>query len=310
MLIAAYAIGAAHGYLYIRGEYPRAHQVLQQAIDSAREAGYLGDDILGSGMDFTVELRKGAGAYICGEETALFESIEGKRGFPRIKPPFPTTHGLFGKPTVINNVETFTNVPFLIREGVEAYQQFGSPSTPGPRLFSLSGSVAKPGIYELARPVTLRQLIYDLGGGMKGESDIQAILLGGAAGKFVHPRDLDLELSEEAVKEAGLTLGSAAVMVFNQATDLRDILLSLAGFFAHESCGKCYPCQLGTQRQVEILERLHDGQPLPTDKGRLQDVGWTMTDASLCGLGQTAALAVLSAMELWPEVFEEAKSNE
>ncbi len=307
MLIAAYATGIEEGYLYIRGEYPRAHRVLQQAIDAAREAGYLGENILGSGLNFTVELRRGAGAYICGEETALFESIEGKRGFPRIKPPFPTTHGLFGKPTVINNVETFANVPFLMQVGVDDYMQYGSEAAPGPRLFSLSGDVAEPGIYELARPITLRQLIYEEAGGLIGGQDLQAVLLGGAAGKFVHPKDLDLVLSDEATKEMGLSLGSGAVMVFGQTTDLREILASLGEFFAHESCGKCYPCQLGTQRQLEVLERVQAGSMLPQDQERLQDVGWTMTDASLCGLGQTAALAVLSAMELWPEVFEEAQ---
>ncbi|MFP3854995.1 MAG: NAD(P)H-dependent oxidoreductase subunit E [Anaerolineales bacterium] len=304
MLIGAYAAGINEGYLYIRGEYPRAHHVLQQALDSAREAGYLGENILGSGLSLTVELRKGAGAYICGEETALFESIEGKRGFPRIKPPFPTTHGLFGKPTIINNVETFANIPFLLRQGVEAYRQYGSEAAPGPRLFSLSGAVSRPGIYEVARPITLRELIYERAGGLRTETKLKAVLFGGAAGKFVHPRDLDLLLTEEAAQEAGLSLGSGAVMVFDESTDLKDVLASLGGFFAHESCGKCYPCQLGTQRQAEILARLQAGKPAPGDQARLQDVGWTMTDASLCGLGQTAALAVLSAMELWPEIFE------
>lgn len=303
MLIAAHAAGTHEAYLYIRGEYPSAHRVLQEAVAAAYQAGYLGKDILGSGLDLEVELRRGAGAYICGEETALFESIEGKRGFPRIKPPFPTTHGLFNKPTVINNVETFANVPLLFRLGVDSYRQYGSEAAPGPRLFSLSGAVERPGIYELPHPVSLRTLIYELGGGIPDGRDIQAVLLGGAAGKFVHPRDLDLVLSDEATKESGLSLGSGAVMVFDDQQDLKEVLSSLGHFFAHESCGKCYPCQLGTQRQAEILDRVHAGKTIPGDVDRLQDVGWTMTDASLCGLGQTAALAVLSAMELWPEKF-------
>lgn len=307
MLIAAYATGASESYLYIRGEYPRAHEVLQAAVDAAREAGYLGKDVLGSGLVLEVELRKGAGAYICGEETALFESIEGKRGFPRIKPPFPTTHGLFNRPTVINNVETFANVPLLFRMGAEQYRQYGSEAAPGPRLFSVSGAVKRPGIYELLEPISLRELIYERAGGISDGREIGAVLLGGAAGKFVHPRELELPLSDEATKEAGHSLGSGAVMVFDEEQDLKEILSSLGHFFAHESCGKCYPCQLGTQRQAEILDRLYQGSPLEGDLDRLQDVGWTMTDASLCGLGQTAALAVLSAMELWPEEFEEEK---
>lgn len=309
MLIAAHATGAKRGYLYIRGEYPRARRVLARAVQAAQGAGYLGENILGTGLELELELRSGAGAYICGEETALFESIEGKRGFPRIKPPFPTTHGLFDKPTAINNVETFANVPLIFRMGVEAYRQYGSETTPGPRIFCLSGAVERPGVYELANPISLREMIYERAGGIAGGGELQAVLLGGAAGKFVHPRDLDLELSDEATREAGLSLGSGAIMVFDQQDDLKEVLASLGHFFAHESCGKCYPCQLGSQRQAEILDRYQRGQPLPGDVDRLQDVGWTMTDASLCGLGQTAALAVLSAMDLWPESFAEEKSR-
>ncbi len=303
MVIAAYAIGAAQGYLFVRGEYPYAYQVMAQAAAAARQAGFLGKDILGSGFDFDVELRLGAGAYICGEETALFEAIEGKRGFPRLKPPFPTTHGLFGKPTVINNVETLCNVPYILEHGAAAYRQMGTEKSPGPKLFCVSGDVQRPGLYELPFGATLRHLLYDLGGGVRGGRSLQAALIGGAAGAFATPEQLDVRLTFEDLRAAGLPLGSGVVMVFDESRDLRLALEQLGRFFAHESCGKCYPCQLGTQRQYEILSRLAAGKGLPGDAERLADVGWTMSDASLCGLGQTAASATLSAMKLWPEMF-------
>ncbi|MFC1996893.1 NAD(P)H-dependent oxidoreductase subunit E [Chloroflexota bacterium] len=303
MLIAGFAIGAEKGFIYIRGEYPRAQKIFAQVIEEARERGYLGEDILDSGFSFDVEMRSGAGAYICGEETALFESIEGKRGFPRLKPPYPTTHGLFRKPTVINNVETFANVSLMLRIGVEKYCTYGTPQSSGPWLFCLSGEIEKPGLYEVAHPVTLRALIQSAGG-LKDGAELQTVLLGGAAGKFVHPDQLDVRLTQEDTRAAGLTLGSGAVIVLRKSTDLKQILSDLGHFFAHESCGKCYPCQLGTQRQSEILDRILAGETIPDDFVRLEDVGWTMLDASICGLGQTAASAVLSAMEIWPELFE------
>jgi len=309
ILIAAFSIGAQKGYCYIRGEYPSSRKVFEEAIAQAHTAGYIGDNILGKGFNFHLEIRSGAGAYICGEETALFESIEGKRGFPRIKPPFPTTHGLFGKPTVINNVETFANLPLIFTIGVDEFRKLGSESVPGPRLFSLSGDIAKPGIYECSTPITLRQLLFDHAGGISGGQELQGILLGGAAGKFIGPEKIDTLLSEEALQEQGLSLGSGAIMVFDSSQNMKEILASLGSFFAHESCGKCYPCQLGTQRQAEILMRNLDGSLLDGDRARLMDVGWTMTDASLCGLGQTAGSAVLSALDLWPELFIEKGHN-
>jgi NADH-quinone oxidoreductase subunit F len=304
VIIAGYAIGAHKGYVYIRGEYPYAFEVMREAVDAARQAGYLGKNILGSGFEFELELRMGAGAYICGEETALFESIEGKRGFPRVKPPFPTTHGLFGKPTAINNVETLCNVPLIIAQGAAEYRKIGTDKSPGPKLFCVSGQVQRPGLYEVPFGVTIRRLLFDLAGGLRPGRRLQAVLFGGAAGAFATENDLDVKMSFEDLRRAGLPLGSGVVMVFDDTADLGDVLKRLAKFFAHESCGKCYPCQLGTQRQYEILERVAAGRPLPGDAGRLADVGWTMTDASLCGLGQTAASAVLSAMKLWPEKFQ------
>jgi NADH-quinone oxidoreductase subunit F len=289
VILAAYAVGANKAYCYIRGEYPLAIERVKNAIGECQAAGHLGTNILGSGFDVEIEVRSGAGAYICGEETALFESIEGKRGFPRVKPPF-------------NNVETLAAIPTIVARGAAAFRQIGTEKSTGPKLFCVSGDVAQPGLYEVPFGVTLRHLIDDLAGGMTG-GELKAILMGGAAGAFATEKDLDVKLTFEDLRTASLPLGSGTVMVFNASRDVRDVLLRLARFFAHESCGKCYPCQLGTQRQLEILERIAEGRPRPDDQERLSDVGWTMSDASLCGLGQTAAMAVHSAMKLWPSLF-------
>ena len=307
MIIAAHAVGASRGYIYVRGEYPYAFKVMSEAVAEARQAGVIGGNIFGSGLNFEIEMRLGAGAYICGEETALLESIEGKRGFPRIKPPFPTTHGLFGKPTVINNVETFCNVPLIIERGAAEYRKIGTERSPGPKLFCVSGQIQRPGLYEVPFGVSLRHLLFDLAGGLKPERKLQAVLMGGAAGAFAAEKELDVILSFENLSAAGLPLGSGAVMVFDDSADMRDVLKRLTHFFADESCGKCYPCQLGARRQYEILDRAAAGRSIAGDRERLADVGGTMIDASLCGLGQTAATAVLSAMKLWPEMFDARK---
>ncbi len=306
MCIAAHAIGAAKGYIYLRGEYPYILPVLENALAEARAAGYLGEW-------FDIEIRLGAGAYICGEETALFESIEGKRGFPRIKPPFPTTKGLFDKPTVINNVETLCNAPLIIAKGAANFRQIGTEKSPGPKLFCVSGDVARPGVYEVPFGITLRELLTMAGAAADAGSDdeadkrmgmgLQAVLFGGAAGAFATPDHLDVKLTFEDLRAAGLPLGSGVVMVFDQSRDLRQTLMRLGRFFAHESCGKCYPCQMGAMRQKEILERLARGQWQDGDFERLQDVGWTMSDADRKSLGQTAASAVLSAMKQFPGLF-------
>jgi len=298
MCIAAHAIGATKGYIYIRGEYLYIVPVFEDALNEARSAGYLNEQ-------FDIEIRVGAGAYICGEETALFESIEGKRGFPRIKPPFPTTHGMFGKPTVINNVESLCNIPLIIGLGSAEYRKIGTEKSPGPKLFCVSGDVTKPGLYEVPFGVTLRELL-EMAGGVANDKKLKSVLFGGAAGAFAASEHLDAKMTFEDLRAAGLPLGSGVVMVFDETRDMRQVLQSLGHFFAHESCGKCYPCQMGAQRQMEILDRVATGKPLEGDLIRLQDVGWTMTDASLCGLGQTAASAVLSAMKLWPELFAES----
>ena len=297
MLLAGFAAGAGKGYLYVRGEYPRAQRVLGEALAAARAAGFLGSDILGSDFSFEIELRSGAGAYICGEETALFESIEGKRGFPRLKPPFPTTHGLFGRPTAINNVETLCAAAWIVAHGAEAYRAAGTQESPGSKLFCLSGDVQRPGVYEVPYGTKLEALL-QLAGGADGE--LQGVLLGGAAGRFAGPEALELPMSFEGLRAAGLPLGSGVVMVLNTRRDLRQFLLSLAHFFAHESCGKCFPCQLGTQRQLEILTKMAKGTAGEADLQALRDVEFTMTHASICGLGMTAGAAVISALDRWP----------
>jgi len=297
MTLAGYAIGARRGFLYVRGEYPRAQAILQRAIAAASSAGYLGRGILGSGFDFEIELRSGAGAYICGEETALFESIEGKRGFPRLKPPYPTTHGLFGLPTAINNVETLAAAAWIIAHGADAYRAVGTTDSPGSKLFCISGDVAEPGVVEVPYGTTLGRLL-ELAGGVRGR--LQAVLLGGAAGAFAVPEQLDLPMSFEGLRQAGLPLGSGVVAAFNDEHDLRETMQSLARFFAHESCGKCFPCQLGTQRQLELVDRIAAGVARPEDLRALEDVGFTMTNASLCGLGMTAGTAILSAVQRFP----------
>ena len=298
--LAAYAVGADKAFVFIRGEYPKATAILAQAIREAESAGVLGQAIMGSDFSLEIELRRGAGAYICGEETALFEAIEGKRGFPRMKPPYPTTFGLFGMPTAVNNVETLCAVPGIIEKGADWFKAIGSADSAGPKLVSVSGHVAQPGVYEIEPGITLRHFLDEVCGGVIG--DLQTVLMGGAAGTFLKPEDIDVRLTFEDLREAGSTFGSGAIMVFNQATDLRDVMKRLGRFFQHESCGKCFPCQLGTQRQVEILERLD--APRAGDAERLLDIGLTMTEASICGLGHTAGIAVMSAIEKFPELFE------
>ena len=300
MMIAGYAIGARQGFIYIRGEYPRAQEIVEAALENLRAAGYLGPGILGTDFAFDVGVRSGAGAYICGEETALFESIEGNRGFPRLKPPYPTTHGLFGQPTVINNVETLAAATWIMANGARAYRAHGTEKSAGTKLFCLSGDVARPGVYEVPFGTPLGELL-ELAGGVTGT--LQSILLGGAAGKFATPDQLDLPMSFEGLAAAGLSLGSGVVMVMNEERSLPETLLSLAEFFAHESCGKCYPCQLGTQRQLEIVAAANRGGATAEDVAALRDVIFTMTTSSLCGLGMTAGIAIESALDLWPERF-------
>ncbi|HZV25515.1 MAG TPA: NAD(P)H-dependent oxidoreductase subunit E [Acidothermaceae bacterium] len=299
MTIGGYATGCDRGYIYIRNEYPLATARLQNAIDSARRRGFLGENIMGEGFTFDIEIRRGAGAYICGEETALFNSIEGLRGEPRNKPPFPTQAGLFRRPTLVNNVETFANVLDIVQYGGPAFAAIGTQGSIGTKLFCLSGRVNEPGVYEVPFGATLRQMI-DLAGGVPGERPIQAILLGGAAGSFVTPSELDMPLTFEGTRAAGASLGSGVIMVFDDTVDMKDTLLRIAAFFRDESCGQCVPCRIGTVRQEEALRRLINGKPIGSvadDLAVLNDVGQVMRDASICGLGQTAMTAVLSGIQ-------------
>jgi NADH-quinone oxidoreductase subunit F len=301
MTIGSFVTGACQGYIYLRGEYPLAAERLQHAIESAKEHGFLGDNVLGNGFQFNIEIRRGAGAYICGEETALFNSIEGYRGEPRNKPPFPTRSGLFRQPTAVNNVETLVNVPGIIREGGVGYAKLGTENSAGTRLFCLCGHVACPGVYEIAMGATLRQLI-DLAGGVAGSGRLQAVLLGGAAGAFVSPKELDTPLTFEGTRAIGATLGSGVVMLFDDTVDLRQILLRIASFFRHETCGQCVPCRVGVVRQQEALQRLVNAKPLGSAAQEiylLREMGQAMRDASICGLGQTASSALESALQRW-----------
>ncbi|MGJ5752119.1 NAD-dependent formate dehydrogenase flavoprotein subunit [Streptomyces puniciscabiei] len=295
MTIAAYATGAHKGYLYVRGEYPRALRRLEHAIAQARARGFLGDDVLGQGYAFDIEIRRGAGAYICGEETALFNSIEGYRGEPRSKPPFPVEKGLFGRPTVENNVETLVIVLPVLTLSAPAYAAIGTEGSTGPKLYCVSGSVARPGVYELPFGATLGELLH-LAGAREG---LRAVLLGGAAGSFVRPDELDIPLTFEGTRQAGTTLGSGVVMAFDDRVPLPRLLLRIAGFFREESCGQCVPCRVGTVRQEEALRRIAErtGAAAADDIALLREVGRAMRDASICGLGQTAWNAVESAID-------------
>jgi len=289
MAIAAFATGCEKGYLYVRAEYPLARHRIANAIAQARARGLL---------DLDIEVRRGAGAYICGEETALFNSIEGKRGEPRNKPPFPVQVGLFGKPTLVNNVETLVNVLDIVNEGGAAFAALGTPDSTGTRLFCLSGHVRAPGLYEAAMGTTLRALI-EMAGGLRDGRTLRAVLLGGAAGSFVTESQLDVPLSFEGTRAIGATLGSGAVIVFDDTAELEQVLLRIARFFRDESCGQCVPCRVGTVRQEEALKRIlseRDKSLREQDIALLSDIAQAMRDASICGLGQTAASAIGSAV--------------
>ncbi|MDE3152515.1 MAG: NAD(P)H-dependent oxidoreductase subunit E [Gemmatimonadota bacterium] len=299
MTIGAYATGCAQGFIYIRGEYPLAAARLQHAIDQSRTHGFLGADILGRGFSFDIEIRQGGGAYICGEETAIFNSIEGYRGEPRNKPPFPVQAGLFGCPTVVNNVETLANVPGIILDGGAAYAKIGTENSTGTKLFCISGAVEHPGVVEVPFGATLREVI-DLAGGVRAGTALKAVLLGGAAGVFVRPDELDIPLTFEGVRAANATLGSGVIIAFDESADMEEMLLRIAAFFRDESCGQCVPCRVGTVRQEEALHRIRSGRTrggLPQELALIDEVGMSMKDASICGLGQTAYSAIESAIK-------------
>ena len=302
MTICGLATHAERGFIYIRGEYPESEAAIHHAIAQSRAAGLLGPDVAGSGHAFDLEIRRGGGAYICGEETALFNSIEGKRGEPRSKPPYPAQFGLFGQPTVVNNVETLVNVLDILTAGGAEWALTGTAGSTGTRLFCLSGHVARPGLYEIECGQTLGHAIA-LAGGIPNARALQAVLLGGAAGTFVGPDALDLPLSFEGARAANVTLGSGVIMVFDETADLRDTLARIAQFFRDESCGQCVPCRVGTVRQEELLRRRDQRWGVGDQRTiLLNELGQAMRDASICGLGQTAASAIESAFANLPSL--------
>jgi NADH-quinone oxidoreductase subunit F len=294
MIICACATGAHKGYIFIRGEYPAATDIVEEALDKLYTENLLGDNILDSGYAVDIEVQHNAGAYICGEETALFESIEGKRGHPRLKPPYPTEAGLFGKPTVINNVETMAVVPSLILNGGEWFRQWGTSESIGLKLFCLSGHIIQPGVVEVPFGLTVRELIENFGGGFVGET--QAILVGGVAGGFLHPDKLDTPLTHEDLNQLDVPIGSGAIMVFNQSVDLWQVLQALAHFFVHETCGRCAPCRLGTMQIYKLLNKINLGIAAPVDLRKLEELGGTIKSTCVCGLGMTAANPILTVL--------------
>jgi NADH-quinone oxidoreductase subunit F len=298
--VAGLATGSERVYVYVRGEYPLAERRLRLAVEAAERRGLLGSDVMGSGLSCEIEVRRGAGAYIAGEETALFNSIEGKRPEPRNKPPFPVDRGLFAKPTGVNNVETLLCVLEAVLSGGEAFASTGTPDSTGTRLFCLSGCVERPGLYEVPLGTPLGELV-ELAGGVRAGRSLSAVLLGGAAGSFVAPTQLDMPLSFEGARAAGTTLGSGVVVLLDDSVEVVGLLRRIAQFFRDESCGQCVPCRVGTVRQEELLGRLSNRTPLGSfaeELALLGDLGSVMRDASICGLGQTASSAVESALRL------------
>jgi NADH:ubiquinone oxidoreductase subunit F (NADH-binding)/NADH:ubiquinone oxidoreductase subunit E len=298
ILIAGYAIGAPRGYIYVRGEYGLSIERLRKAVEDAARRGYLGANILGSDFSFDVEIRPGAGSYLCGEELTLLESLEGKRGYPRIKPPFPAESGLWNMPTLVNNVETLANMPFIVSQGADAYLALGTPSSPGTKIFCISGDVKKPGYVEVEMGIPLRTLIEDFAGGVKGGGKPRAVLLGGAAGTFVSAEMLDLPMDYDALKKAGATLGSGAVIVLARDRSIARMLSAIMDFFRHECCGKCIPCRVGTERLAESAAKLHAMSPHDR-RSALQEMlaeAVLMEKTSLCPLGQSPVLPLRSAI--------------
>jgi len=296
MVLAGYAIGATKGFIYIRGEYAESIARMEQALDQARQANYLGEKILGSSYSFDIEIYRGAGAYVCGEETSLIESMEGKRGFPRLRPPYPASFGLFGRPTVINNVETLANVPVIVRGGSAAYRSLGIDPSPGTKLYPLSGAVVNAGVAEAEMGITLRELIYDIGGGIANGKSFLAALVGGAAGVFLGEDMLDVSLEYDSLASQSGVLGSGAVLVLDEDCQVAPLILDILRFFCHESCGQCVPCRIGTARLVEIMEKILAGNGTDTDIDLMLETAYVMKGTSLCPLGQSPDLTLRSAV--------------
>ncbi|MGL6196213.1 MAG: NADH-ubiquinone oxidoreductase-F iron-sulfur binding region domain-containing protein, partial [Thermoguttaceae bacterium] len=296
MIIAAIAIGATQGYVYVRAEYPLAVERLKIALTQAREYGLLGTDILGSGVSFDLDIRMGSGAFVCGEETALMRSIEGKRGEPRPRPPFPAQRGLWEKPTLLNNVETFANVPAIIANGGDWYASIGSEKSKGTKIFALAGDIINSGLVEVPIGTPLGDLIYDVGGGIPGGKEFKAAQIGGPSGGCIPKENLNVPLDYEALAELGAIIGSGGLIVMDEDSCMVDVARYFIEFVQEESCGKCVPCRVGTKRMLEILQRICEGKGVDGDIDRLIKIGEMIKDASLCGLGQTAPNPVLSTI--------------
>jgi NADH-quinone oxidoreductase subunit F len=303
ILIASYAIRCSHAFIYLRGELVHAGRRLQRAIDEAYAAGYLGKNVLGSGLDFDLTLHRGAGAYICGEETALLDSLEGYRGQPRLRPPFPAVHGLYGAPTVVNNVETIATVPFIVLNGVDWFRQWGTEKSPGTKIFSVSGHVNKPGNYELPLGVTAREVIYDVAGGIPGGRELKAWTPGGSSTPLLTKEHLDTPMDFEGVMGAGSLLGTAAVMVMDDTTCIVKATLRMTEFYAHESCGKCTPCREGTYWMVQVLDRLEKGQGTEADLQTLLDTCDNIFGRSFCALGDGATSPIVSSIKYFRDEY-------
>jgi NADH-quinone oxidoreductase subunit F len=305
LIIGGYTIGAGQGYVYIRGEYYREIEAVEKAIAEAHVKGYLGENILGSGFSFDIQIYRGAGSYVCGEETALLKSMEGDRGVPGRRPPYPAQAGFLGKPTAVNNVETLAKIPLIILNGGERYAKLGSPNSPGTKIFSLSGKVNKPGFYELYMGLTLGELIEKHGGGVKG--DFKAALPGGVSSSLL--TDLDVKMDYKSVAAAGSMLGSASVIVINRGTNMVDVARNTIDFFAKESCGKCSVCREGTRQASQLLANFLEGEGRPGDIELLQELAAVMIDTSNCGLGQAAMNVTTSAIKHFRNEFEACISS-
>lgn len=304
MAICGYAIGSDQGYIYVRAEYPIAVERLEIAIEQAKEKGLLGKNILGTDFSFDIELRLGAGAFVCGEGTALIESIEGKRGMPRTKIHRTAHKGLWGKPTIINNVETFANIPVIFQKGVEWFKSIGTEDSPGTKVFALGGKINNTGLIEIPMGVTLRDIIYDIGGGIPNGKEFKAVQTGGPSGGCIPKEHIDAPVDFKSLAELGSIMGSGGMVVMDEDNCMVDIARFFLDFTVEESCGKCVPCREGTKRMLEILEKITNGEGTPEDLDRLESLAETITNGSLCGLGQTAANPVISTMKYFREEYE------
>ena len=305
MIIAGYAVGAQEGYIYVRAEYPLAISRLKLAIKQAEEYGLLGDNILGSGYSFKLHINRGAGAFVCGEGSALTASIEGERGMPRTKPPRTVEQGLFGKPTVLNNVETYANVPMIITNGAEWYHSIGTETSPGTKAFAVTGSINNTGLIEVPMGTTLRKIIYEIGGGLKNGKKFKAVQIGGPSGGCLIDADLDVSLDFDSLKKKGAMIGSGGLVIMDEDTCMVEVARFFMNFTQNESCGKCVPCREGTKRMLEILEDIVAGRGTMKQLDMLEELGKAITDTALCGLGKSAALPVLSTLRVFRDEYEE-----